>query len=403
LPCDGEVTIERTRGVSVRESIDEDRRIQPVKRTAAVECVRQMTESHGPQEIFRWLRVSRPGDLPPVEGRFIDVALLDMNHAWPNLGHDAIVRTVGEIAEDVRPLLEQAGLAVRVLSYDVRRKLQVPEGPGLRHSIYIGTGGPGHLDPRCNDGDAEFSQGIREDPSWEAPLFRLLDSIVDCPQAAFLAVCHSFGVVCRWAGIAQPALRGADKGGKSSGVVTNALTDAARAHPWFSRFASLLQDGRHFRVLDNRLFDLIPTTRMLDQGFTAIAFEAASGQSDDGLTAVEFGAGAGGVMPRFLAVNHHPEIRHRWRQRWLLERKLERGDVTREWYQERARSISAAFSSTEMEHEVMLTSQYTFVAPLRYHLYRQIRLRAEAEGRSAGLHEDIVLLPSGTLEHEEQV
>jgi hypothetical protein len=362
-----------------------------------------MTESQGPQEIFRWLRVNHPGDVPPLDRRFIDVALLDMNHAWPNLGHDAIVRTVGEIAEDIRPLLEQAGLTVRVLSYDVRRKLQVPEAPGERHAIYIGTGGPGHLDPRRNQGDTEFSQGIRENPSWEATLFRLFDLIVDCRETAFLAVCHSFGVVCRWAGIAEPILRGAEKGGKSSGVVTNTLTADGRAHPWFSRFAALLRDGCHFQVLDNRLFDLIPTAETLRPGFTAIAYEAADGRSGDGLTALEFGGDRNGVMPRCLAVNHHPEIRHRWRQRWLLERKLERGEVTREWYEERARSISEAFSSAEMEREVMLTSQYTFVAPLRYHLYRQIRIRAEAAGRVAGLHEDVVLLPSGTLEHEEHV
>jgi len=104
-------------------------------------------QSDGSREVFRWLRVSRKEDVPPASRRYIDVALLDMNHAWPNLGHDAIVRTIGEIAEDARPALEEASLAVRVLSYDVRRRLQVPEGPGGRHEIYVGTGGPGHLDP----------------------------------------------------------------------------------------------------------------------------------------------------------------------------------------------------------------------------------------------------------------
>ena len=360
-------------------------------------------QSDGSREVFRWLRVSRKEDVPPASRRYIDVALLDMNHAWPNLGHDAIVRTIGEIAEDARPALEEASLAVRVLSYDVRRRLQVPEGPGGRHEIYVGTGGPGHLDPRLNDGLAEFSQGIREDASWEAPLFRLFDSIAVSESAGFLAVCHSFGVVCRWSGVARPVLRGAEKGGKSSGVVTNVLTPEGLAHPWFSRFAACLQDGRRFKVLDNRLFDLVPPSPALPPGFAAIAFEEADGRTAVGLTALEFGRDPRDGMPRCLAVNHHPEIRNRWRQRWLLERKLERGEVTKDWYDERAGSISQAFSSPEMEREVMRTSQYTFVAPLRYHLYRQIRMRADAVALLAGLHERVVLLPSGTLDFEENL
>ena len=35
----------------------------------------------------------------------------------------------------------------------------------------------------------------------------------------------------------------------------NALSPAANDHPWFSEFARKLDDGRHFVVVDNRLFD----------------------------------------------------------------------------------------------------------------------------------------------------
>src|SRR5512140_521404 len=115
--------------------------------------------------VYAYARVERPQDLPPAEARTVDVAVLDMNHGWPNLGHDSLVHTVKDATCD---LLADAGgeLSVRVLSFDVRRGGGIPEAPGGRFSVYLGTGGPGHLDPHRNDGVSEFSQGIREDASW---------------------------------------------------------------------------------------------------------------------------------------------------------------------------------------------------------------------------------------------
>lgn len=352
--------------------------------------------------VFRWQRVGTATEIPEADPRVIDVALLDMHHSWPNLGHDALVSAVAEIAEDLRPLLEPADLSMRVLSYDVRRGLRVPEHSGGRHRVYIGTGGPGHIDPRMNDGVAEFSQGVCEDPGWEPRLYRLLDAILADPVAAMIAVCHTFGVMCRWSGVARPVLRGIRKGGKSSGVRDNVLSAAGARHPWFSRFSAELRDGRHFRVLDNRLFDLVAEPGSLPKGVVAVAFEATgSGEEGEALTMAEFAADCGGVMPRVFAVNHHPEIRNRRRQRWLLERKLERGEVTRQWYDERVRTLGEAFSSREVESDLMLTSQYTLVAPLRFHVYREVRRRAESFKCRTALHEDQVLrLRSGTLERE---
>jgi len=217
-----------------------------------------------------------------------------------------------------------------------------------------------------------------------------------------IAVCHTFGVMCRWAGLARPVLRGTNKGGKSSGVRVNVLSSAGASHPWFSRFAAELPDGRHFRVLDNRLFDLVTEPGTLPTGVLAVAFEATdSGEQGEALTMAVFAADPGGVMPRLFAVNHHPEIRDRRRQQWLLERKLERGEVTLQWYEERARTLGEAFSSRQVESDVMLTSQYTLIAPLRFHIYREVRLRAESFNHHTGLHEDQVLqLRSGTLERE---
>jgi hypothetical protein len=56
----------------------------------------------------------------------------------------------------------------------------------------------------------------------------------------------------------------------------------------------------------------------------------------------------------------------------------------------------------EAEHRILLTSQYTLLAPLRFHLYRQVRLKAASLGCDVDLHEEQVLhSPSGTLEREE--
>ncbi|HYK88689.1 MAG TPA: hypothetical protein VE398_07960 [Acidobacteriota bacterium] len=343
----------------------------------------------------RW-RILKPADVPALDDRVIDVAVLDMNKGWPNLGHDLIVRAVGEVAQDLGPLLEAGGLLIRVLSYDVRASLMIPEAPGRRHQVYLGTGGPGHIDPHLNDGVTPGTQGICEDASWEAPLFRLFDGIRAQEQAALLAVCHTYGVLCRWAGAARPALRGQEKGGKRAGVSRNVLTEDGCRHPWFSRFAAQLSDGRHFSVLDNRLYDLIRENgATLPAGVTAIAYESAGPDREvsDAITMLEFAPDSAGIMPRMFAVNHHPEVRDRKGQIRILRQKLSRGEVSMDWYDERVRTLREGFSSPDVEGSLQLTSQYTFLAPLRFHLYRQVRLRAASLGRKVDLHEDQALRP----------
>src|SRR5437867_7905206 len=117
--------------------------------------------------LFRAARVFKPEDIPAADPRVLDVALLDMNHNWPNLGHDSFVAAVDSAVEELEPSLDSMGISVRMISYDVRKSLMVPEHPGDRFLLYLGTGGPGHLDPRLNDGASEGSQGIREDATWD--------------------------------------------------------------------------------------------------------------------------------------------------------------------------------------------------------------------------------------------
>jgi hypothetical protein len=312
-------------------------------------------------DFFEYVRVS--DSVPPAADDLIDVAILDMNHSWPNMGHDSLVHAVLESAEPLRDALVSSATKVRVLSYDVRRTLQVPQSPNGRFRLYLGTGGPGHLDPRQNDGVKEESQGIFESAAWEAPLFRLYDDIAAHDSAALLGVCHSFGLMCRWSGAARVELRAE----KSNGMPENVLAPAAAAHPWFAKFAERLRDGRHFRVVDNRLFDLIAE----HSSANVIARED---ETSDGVTMVEFARAADG-MPRILGVNHHPEIVDREHITAVLEEKRERGEVSEEWYQERVVTLRDLFS--QYERDSRLTSEYTLLGPLRHHLARLVAERCE--------------------------
>lgn len=322
---------------------------------------------HTAYDFFEYVRAS-DGD-PGGDRDRIDVAILDMNHSWPNLGHDAIVHAVLEAAEPMREQLAAAGVKVRAVSYDVRRTLQLPDAPNGRFRLYIGTGGPGHLDPRLNDGASEFSQGIRESDAWEAPLFRLFDAILAHDSAALLAVCHSFGLMCRWSGAARAELR--DE--KSSGMPENVLSADAPSHPWFGEFAQQLADRRHFRVVDNRLFDLIG-----EHGSDAFVI-ARENETSDGVTMIELARFADG-LPRVLGVNHHPEIIDREHVMQVLDEKRTHGEVSDRWYRERADTMRELFG--RYERDSRLTSEYSLLGPLRRHLARVVEERCGAPARS---------------------
>ena len=278
-----------------------------------------------------------------------------MNHWWPNVGHDSLVHAVLEGAEAHRETLRAADRKIRVISYDVRRRHQIPASPNGRFRLYVGTGGPGHLDPRLNDGTAAWTQGIKEDAAWEKPLFDLFDSIHEHDSAALVAICHSFGLICRWSGIARPVQRTA----KSTGMPTNTLTETAEKHPWFSKFAAQLPDRRQYRVLDNRLFDLVPETATTH----ALAFESPDSSV---LTMIELARDEEG-MPRVFAANHHPEIIDREHILWVLEEKRLHGEVTDAWYEERRHTMSELFHG-ESERQSRLTSEYTLLGLLRHHI-----------------------------------
>jgi hypothetical protein len=320
---------------------------------------------HDSYDFFEYARAV--DSAPPADPDRLDIAVLDMNHRWPNLGHDQIIHAILDAAELSRDALVAAGVKVRTISYDVRRSGLLPADPDGRFKVYIATGGPGHLDPRKNDGVSWWAQGVEESASWEAPLFHLFDAILSHPKASLIGICHSFGLMCRWSGVARPVLR--DE--KSSGIPTNVLSDAALQHPWFSRFAKELPDHRHFRVVDNRLFDMVLEDA---SGVNCLAFE---NEKSTAVTMLEFAHDADD-MPRVFGMNHHPEIIDREHVLYVLDEKRLHGDVSETWYRERAEAMGSLLQG-ENERQSRLTSEYTFLEPLRHYVAMQIAERCRLQ------------------------
>lgn len=330
---------------------------------------------------FVYVRPQSAAEIPGPSREFVDVAVLDMNHAHHNAGHDSIVGLVRRLASDLAPSLESDGLKVRLTSYDVRRLSLLPplhDGP----SLILGTGGPGHLDPRLNRRDAVDEGEILESPEWESPLFDFFDAVDRHDSAMFYAVCHSFGLLCRWSGIAQPTVRGEAKGGPSIGIVDNVLTPQALEHPWFARLASHLPDGKHLPVVDSRHYDLIPTRTRFPRGIVPVAFETqAGGEAGEALTMVEFARKPNGT-PRIFAVNHHPEIPNAAELSELLERKLREGEVSQDWYASRAALVERLQRDDHSEPARLLAAGYSFTFLVRDGLKDLIEDRRQRRGRT---------------------
>ncbi len=328
-----------------------------------------------------YVRPRSPSEIPSPGDRFIDVVLLDMNHAWPNAGHDSIVAMVSTLANDLAPRLETNALTLRVISLNVRELFILPQAP-QQAALFIGTGGPGHLDPRLNCRDAVDEGEIAECADWEEPLFALFDAIDANERAMLYGLCHSFGLLCRWSGAADPVPRGPDKGGASIGITQNVLTPQALEHPWFARLARHLPNGRHFPVVDSRHYDLIPRRSSFRRDITPIAYETlGDGSPGPALTMCEFARKTNGV-PRIFAANHHPEIPNASEIAALLERKLELGEVSREWFESRAELVAALTRDDHSEPARLLAAGYAFTFLVRDGIKELIEERGRGRGRT---------------------
>jgi len=93
---------------------------------------------------------------------------------------------------------------------------------------------------------------------------------------------------------------------------------------------------------------------------------------------IEFARDTAGVMPRVFGSNHHPEILDRFRQTLVLENKLARGEVERSWYEERLEALTLTYPDDRDDARLHLTSDYSLLGPLRFHLHRALRLTARS-------------------------
>jgi hypothetical protein len=141
--------------------------------------------------------------------------------------------------------------------------------------------------------------------------------------------------------------------------------------------------------VDHRLFDLMQEPGGLPRGLIALGHETLGigGPVGPALTMMEFARDPGGIMPRILGVNHHPEIVDRSRQLMILRQKLSRGEITEEFFEDRTRTLAETYPEDSTDQRLHLTSDFTLLGPLRFHLYRQVRLRAEALGREVDVDE----------------
>ena len=95
---------------------------------------------NGLHSIFEYHKV-QPGEiLPKADDAVCDIAVLDMHHGYPNLGHNSIVQAVREAACDFEHAIRKAHLKVRVFSFDVRQQGLLPEGPGGRCTAVVRLG-----------------------------------------------------------------------------------------------------------------------------------------------------------------------------------------------------------------------------------------------------------------------
>jgi hypothetical protein len=96
-----------------------------------------------------------------------------------------------------------------------------------------------------------------------------------------------------------------------------------------------------------------------------------------------------GKMPRIFGVNHHPEIVNRPRQLTILRKRMERGEVTPEWYEERVAALTEDIHD-HGDRALHVTSSYTLLAPLRHYLHQEALRRASQLGRRLVIDPDRV-------------
>jgi hypothetical protein len=79
----------------------------------------------------------------------------------------------------------------------------------------------------------------------------------------------------------------------------------------------------------------------------------------------------------------------------ILEQKRERGEVSAQWYEERAEILTRSYPDEDSDRRLHVTSDYTLLGPLRFYVVRAVRTRAEDLGLHLDIHEDRMLEAAG--------
>ena len=141
-------------------------------------------------------------------------------------------------------------------------------------------------------------------------------------------------------------------------------------------------------MLDSRIYDLIPRADANKRAaIMATETLGVDGPPGNAMTMIEVARDASQRMPRVFGVNHHPEIIDRSNLMGMLKVKLERGEITKEWYDLRISTLSEHFPDESSDRHLHVTSDFTFLGPLRFHVTRAARLRAAELGRDFWRHE----------------
>ena len=278
---------------------------------------------------------------------------------------------------------------MRVLSYDVRAAAHDPGGARAGASRSTSApAGPGHIDPRAQR--RRRAEGARASTRTRPGKRRCSRSSTRIRgqrrRGAARGVPHlrrDVPLVGRGRRRAARPRQGRQERGRPGERADRRGRAGTRGSAASRRAA---RTDRRLRVVDNRLFDLIPDADRCPRGVhrpSATRRCGVGGPTGDAVTMIEFARDARG---RHAArVRGEPPSRDR---RPLPpdadprpEARPRRGD--RGWFEDRARVLTETYSDDARDQRLHLTSDYTLLGPLRFHLYRQVRRRAEALGRPA--------------------
>ena len=323
---------------------------------------------------FEVVRIEQPSDAPAADPSAVDVAVLDMNHGWAEPGPRlAGPRRAGRGLRRAAGSRQPPACACACSRSTCAAAAWCPSRPP-RFALYLGTGGPGHLDPHLNDGESPGSQGMRRGPVLGGAHLRALRRHpAPRPTRRCSAVCHTFGVMCRWSGAAESVLRAAAEGRQERGHPRE-RAHAGGAGPPLVRAAwpTSCRSGGACAWSTTGCSTSSPAARCR-AGAMPIGFETlglggppGDGAHHDGVRARR----RGDVMPRVFGVNHHPEIVDRVAPAHDpgAEARARRGH--RRVVRRPHADARASTRTTRQRPRLHLTSDFTLLGPLRFHLYR---------------------------------